>query len=353
MKIAIVTQPLGPNLGGIIQNWALQQALKKSGHSPVTISYSDFKPVTLPRRLRITARNLRTILRRVTGSYNRFYKVSDTVPNQANIDFINSHIDTTEPSDIYTPVKDAEAYIVGSDQVWRPRYNQGVLYDSFLKFVENQPVRRIAYAASFGTDRWEYDPEQTTECSRLLKMFDAVSVRESGGIALCRDHLGCDAIQAIDPTMLLNATDYRSICAKPPVSGDYVATYFLDYDTDRRRTMRQMRGLGNIADINPHRASVPQWLGTIAGAKTVLTDSFHGAVFSILFRRPFIVFANPDRGNSRMESLLLNLGLSNRLISNPAQTRKAMESPIDWQTVEARIDELRRAGFNFLDQALK
>lgn len=353
MKIAIVTQPLGPNLGGIIQNWALQQALKKSGHTPVTISYSAFRPMTLQRRLRISARNLRTAARRVTGKYNRFYKASDLLPNQANIDFISNNISTTGPTAAYVPVNGAEAYIVGSDQVWRPRYNRGVLYDSFLKFVENLHVRRIAYAASFGTDRWEYDREQTDECARLLKMFDAVSVRESDGIDLCRDNLCRESIQVVDPTMLLSADDYLAICSEPPLQGDYVATYFLDYDTSRRRTLRRLRGKSLVADINPHRASVPQWLGTIAGAKAVLTDSFHGAVFSIIFRRPFIVIANPDRGNSRLKSLLLPLGLSHRMISDPAQARKALESPVDWQAVEARVDELRRAGFDFLNQALK
>ena len=353
MKIAIVTQPLGPNLGGIIQNWALQQALKKLGHSPVTINYTDFRPITASRRLRIMARNTRTLLKRCTGGYGRFYKPDDNLPNSCNLQFISRNIIATGPAEAYMPLDGAGAYITGSDQVWRPRYNRGVLTDCFLGFTKDLPVKRISYAASFGTDSWEFTPAQTAECAALLKRFDAVSVRESGAVELCRRHLGCDAMQVPDPTLLLQADDYRPICSEKPIADSYVATYFLDYDSLRRKALKKLCRPSEAVDINPHRSSVSGWLGTIANARAVVTDSFHGAVFSIIFRRPFVVIANPDRGNSRLESLLDELGLRGRLISDPAMVSEAMAPEIDWAGVERILAGKRSQAFEFLTQALE
>ena len=95
-----------------------------------------------------------------------------------------------------------DAFVVGSDQVWRPRYN-AYIPNLFLDFTEGMSVKRIAYAASFGTDQWEFSAEQTTISSFLAKKFDIVSVREASGIQLCKQNLGVDAIQVLDPSLLL------------------------------------------------------------------------------------------------------------------------------------------------------
>ena len=80
---------------------------------------------------------------------------------------------------------DFDAFIVGSDQVWRRLYMPDI-YREYLSFAEGWNVRRISYAASFGTEEWEYSPLETTECRRLLQKFDAVSVREASGVSLCK-----------------------------------------------------------------------------------------------------------------------------------------------------------------------
>lgn len=96
----------------------------------------------------------------------------------------------------YTDIQesDYDAIIVGSDQIWRPQYFPNV-ETAYLNFTEDWNIRRIAYAASFGTDEWEYTPEQTMICGRLLQNFDAVSVREKSGVDLCRDHFHVQATQ--------------------------------------------------------------------------------------------------------------------------------------------------------------
>ena len=98
-----------------------------------------------------------------------------------------------------------DAFIVGSDQVWRPSYNQH-LEQAFLNFTENwKNVKRIAYAASFGVDNWEFTKKQTKECKRLVQKFDFVSVREDTAVNLCKEHLGIEATHVLDPTLLLSA----------------------------------------------------------------------------------------------------------------------------------------------------
>src|SRR5690606_19965537 len=95
-----------------------------------------------------------------------------------------------------------DAVIVGSDQTWRPRYSPNI-YNYFLDFLRDENVRRIAYASSFGTDKWEYNDKQTDRCSKLAKEFDMISVREKSGVDLCIRHLGVEALAVLDPTLLL------------------------------------------------------------------------------------------------------------------------------------------------------
>lgn len=103
-----------------------------------------------------------------------------------------------------------DAFVVGSDQIWRPHFFPHI-EEAFLSFARGWDVKRVAYAPSFGTDTWEYSAAQTARCARLLKDFDAVSVREQSGVALCRRHLGVSARHVPDPTMLLPASDYSAI----------------------------------------------------------------------------------------------------------------------------------------------
>ena len=96
---------------------------------------------------------------------------------------------------------DFDAFIVGSDQVWRRLYMPDI-YREYLSFAEGWNVRRISYAASFGTEEWEYSPLETTECRRLLQKFDAVSVREASGVSLCKKHFGVEAVHVVTITAL-------------------------------------------------------------------------------------------------------------------------------------------------------
>lgn len=251
------------------------------------------------------------------------------------------------------------AVIVGSDQIWRYTATPAPL-DSFLAFVPNG-VRKIAYAASFGTDVWEFPQGVTEIVSQLAKKIDRISVREESGVALCREHLGVDAIHLLDPTMLLSSDDYAAVLSDYNKAIDINGTfaYILDPSSDKRKLVESCAlamGGGEVHYMHECKDnSVYQWLKAFKTAKCVVTDSFHGTVFSIIFKRPFIVIANEKRGRARFDSILSILNLQGRLIEDKStddEVKNACVSVIDWQEVDCVLNEYREKSMSFLKKAL-
>ena len=204
----------------------------------------------------------------------------------------------------YTDVheNDFDAIVVGSDQIWRPKYFRPIEH-VYLDFTEGWNIRRIAYATSFGTDEWEYNKRQTRECGRLLQNFDAVSVREKSGIDLCRDYFHAQATQVLDPTMLLEAGDYIKLfeAVGTPKSPGTLLNYILDETPEKTALIEKIakdKGLVPFPKVENIKAPlqeriqppVEQWLRGFYDAEFVITDSFHACVFSILFSRPLKMY---------------------------------------------------------------
>ena len=208
MKIGILTQPLATNYGGLLQAFALQKVLSEKGHD-----------VTIIQREKNSA--FYKILRKIKALISKNYvymssKAIDYVSQEVN-KFINNNIpkrtkkiNSTKALIHEIDKYDFDAYVVGSDQVWRPSYSPNI-YNYYLDFVEKKTVKKIAYAASFGVEQWEYTSKQTKRCAELAKFFDLISVREDSGVDLCRNYLDVDAIHVLDPTMLLQKNDYIDI----------------------------------------------------------------------------------------------------------------------------------------------
>jgi hypothetical protein len=260
-----------------------------------------------------------------------------------------------------------DAVIVGSDQVWRASYAPKSFQNHFLDFVRPADVRRIAYAASFGDDTWIY-PDQTGAITKLLARFSAVSVREASGVVICAEVLGRPDTQLVlDPTLLISPDFWTSVVgpARPAASkagGKTVATYILD---NTRGAVRARDGI--LATLGPDYAvqasgiagshavyDLPTWLGFFRDADFVATDSFHGTVFSIIFRKNFVSFVNKGRGADRFTTLLGMLGLSDRLIyPDEGQDGVHLTSePIDYGPVMERLREQREKSVRFLRSAL-
>jgi hypothetical protein len=261
---------------------------------------------------------LKTIIFRILGKKRPFPQREYTYRLSHIDSFVNRQITKTQIVHKYRKYRGSECVLVGSDQVWRPIYNYHTIKDRFLGFCANQGVKRIAYSASFGVDNWEYTPKQTRVCSKLAKKFDAISVREESGVKLCKDHLGVDATWVLDPTLLLTKEDYLPICEEVPICNEkYLAVYVLDENEKVAATYEKEASARNLVVKKFHADSkstltVPEWLAMFRDASYVVTDSFHGTVFSIIFGKEFKCIYNKDRGAARFESLM-NLYNSGKL----------------------------------------
>lgn len=357
MRIGIITQPLRNNYGGILQNYALQQVLKRLRHTPVTI---DFIPqMSLWRFALSTCKTL--VLYFIPGRKRPFARfLFKREPRMSA--FVEKHIVCTRPIKKYTS-KLLRTYhiaglVVGSDQVWRPCYNL-YLEDMFLRFARHVEIRKVAYAASFGVGDLEFGKRQLQRCAPLLQQFDKVSVREASGVDLCRNYFHVDAEHVSDPTLLLNKSDYERLCVDVPRRTEkFIACYLLDPTGEQQRHIDRMAHHLHLAPIyftadKNASLSVEEWLAMFRDAAYVVTDSFHGTVFSIIFRKPFITIVNNARGADRFVSLLRTAGLEHRLISSAeALTEELYGNPIDWQTANAALLAAREKSMIYLEKAI-
>jgi hypothetical protein len=376
MKIGILTLPLHNNYGGILQAYALQTVLKRMGHDAVVIDKSrEIKlPILSFSRYFLYFKLLahKVLVDRNTTifwerKHNREYKVISTY----TLPFIQKYIKRFVAERDYSNIKqgDFDAFVVGSDQVWRPKYfGRDILSNAFLFFAKDWDVKRISYAASFGTEEWEYTEAQTLECKEWIKKFDTLSVRESSAVQLCKEHLGVDALHVLDPTMLLSATDYIQLFkeANHPQSPGSLMCYVLDETEDKQKVVSNVEETLNLTAFSVNskyevrtapleeriQPPVEAWLRGFYDAEFVVTDSFHACVFSILFEKPFIVYGNKDRGMARFHSLLSIFGLENRLVTSSAEAQKVISVPIDWSAVNAKKKGWQEKSYNFLKNNL-
>lgn len=358
MKIAILTQPLRANYGGILQNYALQQILIKLGHEPITLAKNPIQYISHFRLILELPKRLFTkyILRKRKYIFSE-QKKNKLVENESRIlyPFIKKHINRVFVNSYENiDYKQFDGFIVGSDQVWRPLYNWNVLDKMFLSFIPKScNIKQIAYAASFGTSEWEYNEEQTKNCTELINRFDAVSTREIDGVDFCQKYLGYkDAVSVLDPTLLLDKTNYLELCTNIIPQGDNILfAYILDKNPliiESIEEIAKRKGL-NLKLVSAHAdcsLSVEEWLAMFRDAKCVVTDSFHGTVFSIIFNKEFYTIANQARGESRFSSLLFKLSLTDRMYNSISEIE--INRNIDWINVNNKLSELRDYSILFL-----
>ena len=235
--------------------------------------------------------------------------------------------------------------------------------ESFLDFAKDWKGKRIAYAASFGVDNWEFSSEETRICKELAKSFNAISVREDTGVGLCEEYFGIKAEQVLDPTLLLHSSDYVKLIKEASLQKNNrkLFAYVLDKTPEKIAFVEKVakeKGLqpnyinlsfGDIREPVKQRIlpSVEQWLSYFYDAEFVVTDSFHGCVFSIIFNKKFVTIGNEERGMSRFKSLLSLLGLERRLCTNLSDIDSSIliGENIDY---EMRLSLLRQKSMQFL-----
>lgn len=379
MKIAILTLPLNTNYGGILQAYALQTVLIRMGHDVTVLNHESFwnrtktfeKPLVYSKRFIKKFFLGKSYIHVTDAAYIRDIKII----GRNTQTFIDRYIHNRILLSLHQlKNSDYDAYVVGSDQVWRFAYfnktfgNDTSMSDAFLDFTRGWNVKRIAYAASFGVSNLsDYSEKDINECRRAIKSFDAVSVREKSGIDICQKYFGIRASWLIDPTLLLTQNDYKNLInnnCKIKVCPKYIFSYIIDPTIRKQRIREQIAKdkklniyYSNNERINDKslvaseriQPSVESWIYGIANSDFVITDSFHACVFSILFHRQFVVIGNASRGMDRFISLLEMFNLKDRLLVDEQYDEL---KDIDYSSIDQILNIQRKRALEFLNNNL-
>lgn len=368
MKIGILTVPFNNNYGGFLQAFALKTVLVQMGHEVLFINRKRNKPKGLKSAIKCLLIKFR--LRK--DYHTEKIKELSIHTNEFKEKYL-------EPiTEEYYSTKDLkkclklgiDCFIVGSDQVWRYQYAGASITDFYFSFLKKTKIKRLSYAASFGIDELDYPIQLKNECRLLLNDFCAISVREKSATNILKNEFKIhpDKISfVLDPTLLLEPSIYISLFDNnfQKTQQRYLFTYILDNDNDKVEFINEVQAYlkigklalraqtGDITQLTPI-AYVEEWLSKIYYADFVITDSFHGAVFSIIFNKPFLIYGNPERGITRFASLLSIFELENRYIDNKKQfSSSILRDGIKWETINKKRKTLQEESISFLYNNLK
>lgn len=367
MRIGIITFHHALNCGAVLQAWALQTYLQKQGYSAEIVNYGK---IGWPGKYYLKLDSLRHIAGTLYNNAHRFF-ISFAIEDYRRNLYCRFMRDAMHlgPS-VSKRQLDSLGYthfICGSDQVWHPAINEGD--DTY--FLANAPegVKRISYAPSFGVD--EFDSELERKMAVWLARFDAISVREPQGAEIVKRLCGRDATVVCDPTLLLERADYEAIEREPRygLPEKYIAVYTicghpwaekaaLELGEKMKLPVVHLPG-GQLARwYLPGKAKrvtalgPAEWLWFVHHAEYVMTNSFHGTVFSLMYHKPFTVALNGKASDARMLSLLDGAGLG-ELIGRVEHVDRVDGVDVDWGKVDEQVERLRRNGIRFIADALK
>jgi len=337
MKLGIVTWFHYINYGTALQAYALQKFLKSKGYYCVLINYIPKNETFIEK---IKSGNYRKkIVSKI--EYYRFkslkYDVKKKIDERKALfkSFLDKYIDFTNKiqsrEDLYKLNENIDCFICGSDQIWNPENLNGVY---FLDFVDNKR-KKISYAPSFGV--MHIPKSKKKKIQNWINRFDKLSIREEDGAnilkTLVQKQKHVEVV--VDPTLLLSKFDWEECMVNPHSQEEYILCYFLG---DRKEYWDAVENFENLTkykvvvipvkfnSFNKNydiRISVgpEEFIGLIRNAKLILTDSYHGIIFSLIFGKDFYAFKRfndrrKDSQNSRVYNILKMCDLEERLIDN-------------------------------------
>lgn len=363
-EAGILTFYCSDNFGAMLQAYGLKRFLREHGVRADIVRYAPFfmtgRHWWLPYW---PASNLREGVRLLLGAplilLRRLLTCREYAARRRNMaHFRREHlIDVRQPQIRFTAGLQKlpyETYIVGSDQIWNPNITYGLRRAYFGDFHSGRKERVIAYAASLGGA--SLPPRYDREFAQLVQHVDALSLREEEAVPYVRRFYPGRVTAVLDPVFLLEESAWREV-ERLPARSDYI----LVYATERNARMAayvhalsRKTGL-RVVELDEARIGPPaeldaaagpaEFLGYLHGAAYVVTNSFHGTAFSILYRKRFLAFAH-SRLNARIANVLRLHGLEDRL----CQTGGDIDAPVDWAAVRKRTAaEVRRSGAFLLD----
>ena len=277
-----------------------------------------------------------------------------------NISFILNNVKVILINKSFNEINrnDYDILMVNSDQTWR-KDSEHFFYDiGFLNFSKNWEIPKFVYGASLGFDYWDYTKKEEDTIKSLLKNFKGISVREKGSVKLIDTHLGIKPIFVLDPTLLINKKYYLNIIKNFKIDkifdNNFIFVYTLTNSKELNIFIKNITEKYNnkiyIIDVNVAN-QIEKFIYGIYKSKADITDSFHGAIFSIIFNKPFISFVYEERGIERFNSLKEIFNLQDRIVSyNSSPDYNLIEKPL--KINKNLINYLKKKSIRFLKSNL-
>lgn len=348
------------NYGSALQTWALHQAIKKTENDPVLVDYcpdilADKDPLNPYKNMWDQSdeakRMVELTLPAIRVNYEKFDRFYHERFDRTKIKYISRNFNEINNEGI-------GRFVCGSDTIFCP--DEFGIDDGYYANYDVMRGNTVSYAASFG------DPHFTDETYRLLNQrilnFKALGIRENLMIPYLKEHTDVPVQRVIDPTLLLTADEYDPIIAEPQLQDKYILLYSRRYSPKMEEYAEQLakeKGL-KIVDISlravnadkghimRYDAGVEEFLSLVIHAEYIVTNSFHGMIFSVQFRRPFVIFSR-EQCDNKIEEILSLFGLSDRILIEGTEQFK----PIDYDEVHKRIDIARNESLDFLKMELE
>lgn len=378
MKIAIFTIFRGNyNYGGMLQAYALSRTLQLMGHDAYQILFVGGRnPIYKSKIEQCKQYSLKEIILKILEKRveRKIYLIEDKIQKRKQLfdEFENHLIKKTKEysiNDMDQLGSDFDAFIVGSDQVWNPNV---VNEFYFLDFKMNNNAKKISYAASIGRN---YISKHEGKCfQQYLNRFDSISVREvSAQNLLKKVGVNVPIVTVLDPTMLVTAKEWNDVSQVRMIPGKYVLIYSFSSCSFQKEIKNYYESKGlkivfipyakqkynkfdNVSLFEAMWSVGPaEFLSLVKNAEFVITDSFHGAVFSIIFNKQFFVY-NRDCENAktskniRLRDLMNLFGLEDRMINRAVFNDNDM---IEYKRVNDIMENLRNESISWLINALK
>ncbi len=322
MKVGIITK-IGKNYGAVLQAYALKKKFSDMGADAHIIRYTPSNSVKTYKTCKYSWGPKGTIANAKAAVHfseykratQRFYKFRDT-----EYDFLGNYCND---DDLEANPPACDIYVTGSDQVWNPLLSFDRAY--YCMFADLYPnVRTAAYAASIGLK--EIPSEFSAEFASRIKKMNYVSVRENHAIEILAD-MGITAEAAPDPTLLLCRDEWQSLAVKTEAA-PYILCYFVSFPDGIQNVVEKFKKqLGMkvvnlmtseessmIGDVKIRDAGPREFLGLFDNASFVITSSFHGSVFSLINKKPFVVTLYKNT-SSRVTELLDSFKCSDHIIT--------------------------------------
>jgi len=359
VRIKTVTFHGAHNYGAVLQAYALQQTLISLGYDNEIIDCRvDQESVFQSVKVSVARDNIAKIrnnlfrVLRYRAYKDRFDKFEK---------FINEDLSLTKRFHSFEELKrfppEAEVYLAGSDQIWNTSRIVREMF--FLRFGDSD-IKRISYAASMGT--YVIPPENQKLFGEFIRSFDKISVREKEASDYIESNYGIASLVHVDPVFLLKKAAWEEVSVECNINRKYILCYPLIFSSELNDYLRRLKhetGYHVVVvttnprektqgDIYVRNAGPKQFLGLIRNAEIIVTTSFHGTAFSIVFEKQFIAF--PVFNSTRITNILSLLGLKNRVFGNGDGI--SLEA-IDYVEVNKKLDLERQRSLDFLKRAIE